>query len=280
MCSKEEEPVILQQFLRFGETRPITQQLLLQELSDRHNEENKLAKAQSEIKKLIDSRQNSRATPPGHGHAHHPLLHRPGSVDGGAKLPPSSPLHGSAPPPLQFSPKAAMMRHFPAHSPPSSSASRATPPLNPTSLASHLATSAQQNHVSSASSAASSPNHMNGGSKSPGSQPPTSPLGRLQSMHPFDYKGIKGDLRRSTPEDLQRAAAAAIERPLPPSMRLPPQAAAAQAAAMAAAAAAGFGLPMMPGHPGFHNAMANNVSQVRIRAILLMFLRSCATLCR
>ena len=27
MCSKEEEPLVLQQFLRFGETRPITQQV-------------------------------------------------------------------------------------------------------------------------------------------------------------------------------------------------------------------------------------------------------------
>ena len=41
MCSKEEEPLVLQQFLRFGETRPITQQLILQELSERSNEEHR-----------------------------------------------------------------------------------------------------------------------------------------------------------------------------------------------------------------------------------------------
>jgi hypothetical protein len=29
ICSPEEEPLVLQQFLRFGETRAITQQLLL-----------------------------------------------------------------------------------------------------------------------------------------------------------------------------------------------------------------------------------------------------------
>lgn len=53
MCSKEEEPLVLQQFLRFGETRPITQQLILQELSERSNEENR-ARLQSEIRKLME----------------------------------------------------------------------------------------------------------------------------------------------------------------------------------------------------------------------------------
>ena len=53
MCSKEEEPLVLQQFLRFGETRPITQQLLLQELTDRQNEEQR-TRAQHEIRKLIE----------------------------------------------------------------------------------------------------------------------------------------------------------------------------------------------------------------------------------
>ena len=53
MCSKEEEPLVLQQFLRFGETRPITQQLILQELSERSNEEHR-ARVQSGIKKLME----------------------------------------------------------------------------------------------------------------------------------------------------------------------------------------------------------------------------------
>jgi hypothetical protein len=35
MCRKEEEPLVLQQFLRFRETRNITQQLLLQDLAER-----------------------------------------------------------------------------------------------------------------------------------------------------------------------------------------------------------------------------------------------------
>ena len=35
MCSKQEEPLILQQFLLFKETRTITQQLIIQDLTER-----------------------------------------------------------------------------------------------------------------------------------------------------------------------------------------------------------------------------------------------------
>lgn len=35
MPTREEEPLILQQFLRFGETKPIAQQLLLQDSTER-----------------------------------------------------------------------------------------------------------------------------------------------------------------------------------------------------------------------------------------------------
>ena len=37
MCTKLEEPLILQQFLLFKETRTITQQLILQDLTERTN---------------------------------------------------------------------------------------------------------------------------------------------------------------------------------------------------------------------------------------------------
>ena len=37
MCTKLEEPLILQQFLLFKETRSITQQLILQDLTERTN---------------------------------------------------------------------------------------------------------------------------------------------------------------------------------------------------------------------------------------------------
>ena len=48
MCSREEEPLVLQQFLRFGETRPVTQGLILQELSEKNNEEQR-ARAQVKL---------------------------------------------------------------------------------------------------------------------------------------------------------------------------------------------------------------------------------------
>lgn len=38
MCTKEEEHMVLQHFLRFGETRSITQQLIFQELSEKQDQ--------------------------------------------------------------------------------------------------------------------------------------------------------------------------------------------------------------------------------------------------
>jgi len=68
MCGKEEEPVVLQQFLRFGETRPVAQQLLLQEYAAAAaaaaaaasaptgtvSGEDPRLRAQAEIKRLIE----------------------------------------------------------------------------------------------------------------------------------------------------------------------------------------------------------------------------------
>ncbi|XP_071042490.1 zinc finger protein basonuclin-2 isoform X2 [Parasteatoda tepidariorum] len=53
--SREEEPLILQQFLRFGETKPIAQQLLLQETSERMEEAIQTSKeySDSDIKRFI-----------------------------------------------------------------------------------------------------------------------------------------------------------------------------------------------------------------------------------
>ncbi|XP_026682689.1 zinc finger protein basonuclin-2 [Diaphorina citri] len=57
ICSPEEEPLVLQQFLRFGETRAITQQLLLHGLSDMRQ----FPRMEADIKKLIEkaSRNNN-----------------------------------------------------------------------------------------------------------------------------------------------------------------------------------------------------------------------------
>ncbi|KAL1454378.1 hypothetical protein WDU94_010645 [Cyamophila willieti] len=60
ICSPEEEPLVLQQFLRFGETRAITQQLLLHGLSDMRQ----FPRMEADIKKLIEkaSRNNNNNT--------------------------------------------------------------------------------------------------------------------------------------------------------------------------------------------------------------------------
>ena len=53
MCSPEDEPLILQQFLRFSVTRPLTQQLILQELCEK-NADTK-AKLQEHMMKLMSN---------------------------------------------------------------------------------------------------------------------------------------------------------------------------------------------------------------------------------
>ncbi|XP_014250160.1 zinc finger protein basonuclin-2 isoform X2 [Cimex lectularius] len=52
ICSPEEEPLVLQQFLRFGETRAITQQLLLHGVGDGRY----LPRMEADIKKLLERR--------------------------------------------------------------------------------------------------------------------------------------------------------------------------------------------------------------------------------
>ncbi|XP_039291648.1 zinc finger protein basonuclin-2-like isoform X2 [Nilaparvata lugens] len=54
ICTPEEEPLVLQQFLRFGETRAITQQLLLHGLSGMDGRLGHLPRIESDIKKFIE----------------------------------------------------------------------------------------------------------------------------------------------------------------------------------------------------------------------------------
>ncbi|XP_054715435.1 zinc finger protein basonuclin-2-like [Uloborus diversus] len=54
LASREEEPLILQQFLRFGETKAIAQQLLLQENSERTDFIIQPPRTESDIKKFIE----------------------------------------------------------------------------------------------------------------------------------------------------------------------------------------------------------------------------------
>ena len=56
MATREEERVVLQQFLRFGETKAIAQEVILQDTRDNDNAHSKQssARAESEIKKFIE----------------------------------------------------------------------------------------------------------------------------------------------------------------------------------------------------------------------------------
>lgn len=207
MCSKEEEPLVLQQFLRFGETRPITQQLLQQEINEKFNEEQRL-RAHAELKRLIEQNRErlqhaaARSSPPnnGRGEAASPRSHA-------SPQPPSASSPASTPSSL-VSPKHA----HPAASPPASTPTNGTavPPSSPLSA--------------------------------------TSPLNRLQSMQPFDYRKD-----RKTPESRP------IPPTIPPGMRMP--GAASMGLPLMASVSAG-GMP--PGLANYSNTMANLSNKVRI----------------
>ncbi|XP_065224920.1 zinc finger protein basonuclin-2-like isoform X2 [Planococcus citri] len=72
ICSQEEEPLVLQQFLRFGETRAITQQLLLHGLGDlRH-----VPRVEADFKKMVEKSiskglTSSSSSSSKHHHHHH-----------------------------------------------------------------------------------------------------------------------------------------------------------------------------------------------------------------
>ncbi|KAK9506691.1 hypothetical protein O3M35_008579 [Rhynocoris fuscipes] len=60
ICSPEEEPLVLQQFLRFGETRAITQQLLLHGVGDSRI----LPRMEADIKRLLEHKSSHPPPPP------------------------------------------------------------------------------------------------------------------------------------------------------------------------------------------------------------------------
>lgn len=64
MASREEEPLILQQFLRFGETKAIAQHLLLQESGERAEFIIQPPRTESDIKKFIEKTSKSAAVGP------------------------------------------------------------------------------------------------------------------------------------------------------------------------------------------------------------------------
>ena len=233
MCNKEEEPLVLQQFLRFGETRPITQQLLLQELSERHQtdqDQQQRARAQHEIKRLIE--RNSARTPTTPPTT--PLLSS-GSHNGL--------LHAGADTKESPIPKSPVSLKRSSPSPPPPHMSQHSPKLN---------------YISSASSPGG---NVNGNS--------TSPLNRLQNMQPFDYRKHQAEQlgRSRTPDSAamqHQQQSSRVPPSIPPQMRIPPSASMAAAAGLA-------GLPLLTSVSGipsslastYHSTIASMANKVR-----------------
>ena len=180
MCSPEDEPLILQQFLRFTVTRPLTQQLILQELCEK-NADSK-AKLQDQMMKMMNNNK------PGD------LVKATTSI--GAPLPATSatlsPIRShTSPSSPRTSPDGGCYQQ--ASLTPSSSA----PPAHPHSNGSSGLPPPSSPSVSSSSSL-----------------PSPSPLNKLQSMHPFDYRKAATASDRRTPE----VPRSPVEKPLPPSI--------------------------------------------------------------
>ncbi|XP_053976510.1 uncharacterized protein LOC128875161 [Hylaeus volcanicus] len=137
ICSPEEEPLVLQQFLRFAETRPFVQQLLL-------------AAGTPGTDAMSPSRRPSPPTMP--------LAHLPPSLHL---------LHCGLPPPLPPPPPPPSVSH---------------PSMSPTAQK-HYSTSSGGNSVGLTSSANSPPRSLD-------PHLTVSPLNRLQSMQPFDFRKL------------------------------------------------------------------------------------------
>ncbi|XP_020708467.2 uncharacterized protein LOC105686793 isoform X2 [Athalia rosae] len=147
ICSAEEEPLVLQQFLRFAETRPFVQQLLL-------------AAGTPGSDAMSPSRRPSPPTMP--------LAHLP---------PPLHLLHCGLPPP------GSRLPHPPV--PPVSH-----PSMSPSSAQKHV-----YNPITGSSNAPTTPTTIGGNNSPPrttieNSHLTVSPLNRLQSMQPFDFRKL------------------------------------------------------------------------------------------
>ncbi|XP_031784400.1 uncharacterized protein LOC103316520 isoform X2 [Nasonia vitripennis] len=176
ICSAEEEPLVLQQFLRFAETRPFVQQLLLAAGggggagASNHSHQAQVSSASGHDADVMSP--SRRPSPPTM-----PLAHLP---------PPLHLLHCGLPPP----------------------GSRLPPPPQPAPLPPH---SISQQHSSLRSPTPPKHHHSSGyGSSSRPSSPPppvprslesaavaaaaaaafSSPLNRLQNMQPFDFRKL------------------------------------------------------------------------------------------
>lgn len=243
ICSPEEEPLVLQQFLRFGETRAITQQLLLAQADqaavlassipndrekdrdrsrdrerdrERHMQLQHQLKVESDLKKAMEK---SGLKPP-------KLEMAPGleerlktQREDRSRTRTVSPMRRLSPPHTQH-----MAHPPPPPPPPSSRASPAPPsPLQKQSPLSLLKLPPQNGPTCSGSSPPASIN------SSPLS---VSPLNRLQSMQPFDFRKVAGSSafssndvgRRRASETSDTSPSVNVTSPtwhLPPPLPLP-----------------------------------------------------------
>ncbi|XP_064608349.1 zinc finger protein basonuclin-2-like isoform X2 [Liolophura sinensis] len=136
IASREEEHIILQQFLRFGETKSIAQEIILQDTKEKQQQYiSQTARAESEIKKFIERTNSSMQGYIRPFDSRHMLSGRVPYVHSGSRLmAPASTLHSYTP-----------------VTPGTELRSPSVPLTNSTPLS-------------------------------------TSPLGRLQTMQPFDYR--------------------------------------------------------------------------------------------
>ncbi|KAK6643869.1 hypothetical protein RUM43_000132 [Polyplax serrata] len=231
ICSPEEEPLVLQQFLRFGETRAITQQLLFAQAdqaaalaatfsNDRDRDKDRerqlqlhhQLKVDSDLKKAMEK---SGLKPP-------KLEMAPGLDDRSKSHREERSRTRTTTPPRRLSPPHSQHMNHPT--PPSIRPSPAPPsPLHKQSPLNLLKLPPQNGPNCSGSSPPASLN------SSPLS---VSPLNRLQSMQPFDFRKAAGSGsftsndtgRRRTSENSDTSPSVNVTSPtwhLPPPMPLP-----------------------------------------------------------
>ncbi|GAB6018749.1 hypothetical protein CHUAL_000422 [Chamberlinius hualienensis] len=206
LATRDEEPLILQQFLRFGETKAITQQILLQENNERPEYVVQSVRTDSEIKRFIE--RTNRIVHPFYRHSdgylHHqskPQQQQPSQPSQQPPPPPPPPPQQQPPPPLpqslhhhhhsqQQQQQQQPQVHHHHHSHPT-----LPPPLQSTQSSNlQQPTNKSLNRLPSTGSNSGHNLSPTGSSRSFGSpvnctSPMSiSPLNRLQNMQPYDFR--------------------------------------------------------------------------------------------
>ncbi|XP_018913909.2 zinc finger protein basonuclin-2 isoform X2 [Bemisia tabaci] len=183
ICSPEEEPLVLQQFLRFGETRAITQQLLLHGVA-----EMRLPRLENDLKKILE-KTNSHTVPTSTGSTNR-SSHKEDRVT-------IKPVQSLQPPPRSRTPP---LPPTSVHQIPTSRTS--APPVSPA----HQKNPLNYLKLPATGLTCTPTTTSNGPPTSPSSNISSpisvSPLNRLQNMQPFDYRkmGVSFPSMKSSPE--------------------------------------------------------------------------------